>query len=93
MSAKTISCLFFNDFSQGVEAAVPAVGRVRSELRDLGAVETVMSGSGSAVVGVFAGAAVARRAAAAFTAPDVAYAVRVLRRRPPSTGGRGRGGR
>jgi len=42
----------------------------------------VMSGSGSAVVGVFRSGRRAEQAAAAVARPDRAYAVRVLRRRP-----------
>ena len=71
-----------NDFEAGVGAAVEDVHRLLSELRRLGALGTVMSGSGSAVVGVFESPAEAREAAGRFSRPDVARAVRVLRRPP-----------
>ena len=82
LSAKTISSLFFNDFERGVGDAVPAVRRLVRTLRGLGARATVMSGSGSAVAASFAGERRARDATATFAAPDKAFAVRVLRRRP-----------
>jgi len=67
-----------NDFESGVVDAFDDVERVRRRLREVGAVRTVMSGSGSAMVGVFSGAAQARAAAAGFDPEDRAFAVRVL---------------
>jgi 4-diphosphocytidyl-2-C-methyl-D-erythritol kinase len=72
-----------NDFEARVAAHYPDIARVRSRLADLGAIRTVMSGSGSAVVGVFDGLAVAECAARGFDDGDRAFAARVLRRHPP----------
>ena len=77
-----------NDFERGVARHVTDVGRLKRQLADAGADATVLSGSGSAVVGVFASMASARRAAAALRSPDVAYAVRILRSPPRPVGGR-----
>ena len=82
-----ISSLLFNDFERGVAAAYPDVDRLKSALQRLGAEGTVMSGSGSAVVGVFRSRRLAAEAAAAIPSPDRAFAVRVLRRRPAVTDG------
>jgi len=82
LSGETLSFRLSNDFERLVGAACPAVPRLSRTLRELGAVATVMSGSGSAVVGLFESAAGARSAAAAIRPPDKAFAVRVLRRAP-----------
>jgi len=98
LTAKSISCLFFNDFERGVRGACEDVGRLLATMKKLGAVATVMSGSGSAVVGMFDSESEARqasirlnmtRATASSTVDrmrrsgDVGFAVRVLRRLPP----------
>jgi 4-diphosphocytidyl-2-C-methyl-D-erythritol kinase len=81
-SAKSLSLRVSNDFERGVEAVVPDVARLRRRLAALGARAAVMSGSGSAVVGIFASRAEAEQAAGKFRSPDVAVAVQVVRRRP-----------
>lgn len=78
--------LLHNDLQAGVAASVPDVGRLATALTRAGAQATVMSGSGSAVVGVFASAAAARTVAGRFAPPDRAFAVRVVRRRPVASG-------
>ncbi len=71
-----------NDFQAGVVAAVPDVARLVERLMGAGASATVMSGTGSAVVGVFGTAREAAAAAGGFAGADRAFAVKVLRRRP-----------
>jgi len=78
--------LLHNDLQAGVAARVPDVDRLVTALTRAGAQATVMSGSGSAVVGVFASAAAARAAAARFAAPDRAFAAWAVRRRPVASG-------
>lgn len=73
---------FFNDFEEGVSRAVPDIGRIRSQLLAAGASSTVLSGSGSAVVGVFETRGRADVAVGGFDSPDQAWAVRLLRRAP-----------
>ncbi|WP_412068473.1 4-(cytidine 5'-diphospho)-2-C-methyl-D-erythritol kinase [Rubrivirga sp. IMCC43871] len=51
-----------NDFQPSVEAAFPTVATTRGRLEDAGADHTVLSGTGSAVVGVFTDAAAAAAA-------------------------------
>lgn len=85
-SAKSLSFRVSNDFEHGVSAAVPDVARLRRRLEALGARAVVMSGSGSAVVGIFASRAEAEQAAGMFRSPDTAAAVQVLRRRPSKRG-------
>jgi 4-diphosphocytidyl-2-C-methyl-D-erythritol kinase len=80
--AKSLSCHVSNDFEAGVAAAVPDVARLKKRLEELGAMATVMSGSGSAVVGMFDSRASAEAAARAFSRPDRAWAVRSLGARP-----------
>lgn len=70
--------LVANDFSCGVEAEFADVGRLARTLRGAGAEATVMSGSGSAVVGLFPSGVQAQSAAATFSPPDKAWAVKVL---------------
>lgn len=84
--AKSLSFRVSNDFEHGVSAAVPDVARLRKRLVALGAQAVVMSGSGSAVVGIFASRAEAEQAAGEFRSPDMAVAVQVLRRRPAERG-------
>lgn len=79
---EAVQSWFFNDFGVGVEHAVPAVRRIRERLERLGARATVLSGSGSAVVGWYDSAAAAENAACAFSRPDQAFVVRILRRAP-----------
>lgn len=74
--------LLHNDFQAGVGVVVADVKRLVVQLRRSGALATVMSGTGSAVVGVFASAREAAGAARSFTGSDRAFAVKVLRRRP-----------
>jgi 4-diphosphocytidyl-2-C-methyl-D-erythritol kinase len=81
-TAKSLSSRVSNDFEHGVSAAVPDVVRLRRRLESLGARAVVMSGSGSAVVGIFASRVEAEQAAKKFRSPDMAVAARVLRRRP-----------
>jgi len=81
-SADRINSSLSNDFEQGVGAVFQGVPRLLDTLRTLGAWGTVMSGSGSAVVGLFESAGAARNAAAAIGPPDKAFAVRVLQRVP-----------
>ncbi len=71
-----------NDLEAGVSAEVEDVRRLGLELRRFGALGTVMSGSGSAVVGVFESLRRARDVARRFSSPDVAWAAYVLRRSP-----------
>jgi 4-diphosphocytidyl-2-C-methyl-D-erythritol kinase len=82
LKREPITALLSNDFEAGVTAVYPDVDRLKRKLAGLGAEATVMSGSGSAVVGLFRSGRRAGEAAAAVAAPDRAYAVRVLRRRP-----------
>ncbi len=89
LSVKSLSFLFSNDFERGVKRvggdAGRDVSRLLGTLNKLGAVATVMSGSGSAVVGAFDSEQSARGAASSLNASglsDVAYAVRVLNRLP-----------
>jgi 4-diphosphocytidyl-2C-methyl-D-erythritol kinase len=81
LKREPITALLSNDFQAGVAAAFPDVERLGRKLESLGAEATVMSGSGSAVVGLFRSGRRAEDAAAAVSAPDRAFAVRVLRRR------------
>ncbi len=80
--AEAISSCVFNDFERGVKQAFADVARISGRLRQSGAAAVVMSGSGSAVVGVFASAAAATRAVEGFSGPDKGFAVRVVGRRP-----------
>ena len=85
LKREPIAALLSNDFEAGVTAVFPDVERLKRRLEELGAEATVMSGSGSAVVGLFRSGRRAEDAAAAVPAPDRAFAVRVLRRRPAVT--------
>jgi 4-diphosphocytidyl-2-C-methyl-D-erythritol kinase len=81
-SVKSLRSLVFNDFERGVGRVVPDIERLARRLRSGGAVATVMSGTGSAVVGIFESAERVRSIAEAFSAPDLAFAVRIIARRP-----------
>lgn len=74
-----------NDFESGVAESVGDVDRVRTRLRELGAVRTVLSGSGSAMVGVFSSLRDARSAANGFGSNDRVFAVSVLGGPPATT--------
>lgn len=73
---------FFNDFEPGVSQAVPDIGRLSERLLAAGAVSAVLSGSGSAVVGIFEARPQADAAAGEFLPSDQAWSVRLLRRAP-----------
>ena len=73
---------FFNDFQRGVEAAVGSVRRARQSLEGCGARATVLSGSGCAVVGLFADGEAARSAAAHYDGPGKVFVAHVLRAAP-----------
>ncbi|MFP6599811.1 MAG: 4-(cytidine 5'-diphospho)-2-C-methyl-D-erythritol kinase [Deltaproteobacteria bacterium] len=80
LAGRPLRELVANDFSPGVEAGFADVGRLSGMLTAAGAGATVMSGSGSAMVGLFTSEALARSAAATFSRPDRAWAVEVLDR-------------
>jgi 4-diphosphocytidyl-2-C-methyl-D-erythritol kinase len=86
LKREPLAALLSNDLEPGVMAAFPEVTRVKRRLEELGAEAAVMSGSGSAVVGLFRSGRRAEEAAAAVRSPVRAYAVRVLRRRPAVVG-------
>jgi 4-diphosphocytidyl-2-C-methyl-D-erythritol kinase len=69
-----------NDFEQAVFAAHPELRRSVRKLRRLGAVMAKLTGSGSAIFGIFPEAGDARRAAPAFAA-GTAFPVRFVSRR------------
>jgi 4-diphosphocytidyl-2-C-methyl-D-erythritol kinase len=58
--------LLINDFEPGVFAAYPAIRHVKQELLRTGAVHSLMSGSGSSVVGLFDTEPAAQQAARSF---------------------------
>ena len=75
--------LFFNDFQAGVERALPSVGSVRRRLEELGAKAACLTGSGSAVFGIFPRRADANRAAASFGSEgEQVFVARFLMRVP-----------
>ena len=78
LSIERILSRLSNDFESGVSGSVADVARVRSRLAELGAEHTVMSGSGSAMVGVFRSPRHARAAARDFGEGDRVFAVSVL---------------
>ena len=45
--------MIFNDLEQAVIPRIPEIGDIRDQLYELGAVYAAMSGSGSAVYGLF----------------------------------------
>ncbi|MBI5143121.1 MAG: 4-(cytidine 5'-diphospho)-2-C-methyl-D-erythritol kinase [Nitrospirae bacterium] len=57
---------FHNDFEAVVIARFPVIGEIKSRLLELGAMGAVMSGSGSAVAGIFSSNAEAEKAADGF---------------------------
>ena len=69
-----------NDFEEPVFALHPELARTARKLRRLGARPVLMSGSGSAIFGIFSGAAEVSQAAAQFT-PGTAFAVRFVSRK------------
>jgi 4-diphosphocytidyl-2-C-methyl-D-erythritol kinase len=73
---------FSNDFQPGVERAVASVRRSRECLEALGARATVLTGSGSAVVGLFEDARRASDAAAGYDGPGRAVVARMIRSAP-----------
>jgi 4-diphosphocytidyl-2-C-methyl-D-erythritol kinase len=74
---------FGNDFERVVEARHPEIRRIRERLLRLGATVARMSGSGSAVFGLFETAPHACRAAAQLQRPDwTVVQTRTLRRAP-----------
>jgi 4-diphosphocytidyl-2-C-methyl-D-erythritol kinase len=82
ITAKSLSCHVSNDFEARVAVAVPDVARLKRRLEALGAMTTIMSGSGSAVIGIYASGTAASDAASKLQSPDQAWAVRSLLRRP-----------
>ncbi len=88
LHTNALKALVNNDFERGVGRAVPDIRRLKRRLRTLGAEATVLSGSGSAVAGMFPSSRLAGEAAAAFASPDKAFAVRVLRHSPAPDDGR-----
>ncbi len=82
VAPETVVEALHNDFQPGVGAEFGDVPRLLASLRDAGAHGVVMTGTGSAVLGIFDAIASARRAASTFALPDRAFAVRVLRSRP-----------
>ncbi len=81
-----LAALFHNDLEAGIRSLVPDVDRLVRQLEAAGARATVMSGSGSAVVGLFDTPVQRDAAGASIAAPDKAYAVEVLRGRPREHG-------
>ena len=74
---------FGNDFERVVAARHPEIRRIRERLLRLGATVARMSGSGSAVFGLFETAPHARRAAAQLQRPDwTVVQTRTIRRAP-----------
>ncbi|PSQ89414.1 MAG: 4-(cytidine 5'-diphospho)-2-C-methyl-D-erythritol kinase [Bacteroidetes bacterium QS_8_64_10] len=65
-----------NDFEEPVVEAYPVIGAVRATLRESGAAYAALSGSGSAVFGVFEGNAAARTAARQLAERDDVRAAR-----------------
>lgn len=66
--------LFHNDLQAVTANLHPEVDRFIAELKRLGAIEAMMSGSGPTVFGIFHDEESARRAAGSITAPFVTYA-------------------
>ncbi len=70
-----------NDFEPVVFQIHPELAALVRKLRKLGAKPAMMTGSGSAVFGVFESGLAARRAAKAFGASSITYLVRFMNRR------------
>ncbi len=83
-----LEALLHNEFERRVGRAVPDVRRISRALVTTGAHATIMSGSGSAVVGFYRDSGSARSAASSFEHPDVAFAARLLRGAPRARVGR-----
>ncbi|QIN79404.1 4-(cytidine 5'-diphospho)-2-C-methyl-D-erythritol kinase [Rubrobacter marinus] len=87
-----------NDLAPVTETLVPEVGELREGLSRAGALGAIMSGSGTAVYGLFGSEAAARGARRGILAPfarvcrPVASGVEVLRERAPSRASRRPGG-
>jgi 4-diphosphocytidyl-2-C-methyl-D-erythritol kinase len=80
-TAADLAALVHNDLEASVVARRPQVAALIERLRDLGAMAAAMTGSGSAVFGLFAGEAQAGRARAAL-APARAWYVTELQPAP-----------
>ena len=63
--------LLVNGFEQHIFAAKPAISKLKNKMYDCGAVYSSMSGSGSAVYGLFSDVKMAEQAAAVITGSDV----------------------
>lgn len=81
-SLDAVEAWVFNDFQRGVEKAVESVRLSREALLGLGARAAVLTGSGSAVVGLFANARSAAEAAARYRGPGKARAASLVRSAP-----------
>ncbi|MFQ5477963.1 MAG: 4-(cytidine 5'-diphospho)-2-C-methyl-D-erythritol kinase [Candidatus Binatia bacterium] len=82
VGGKPLHSLLANDFEKGVGEAVPETTEARELLVSLGAIGAVLSGTGSAVVGLFESAAASRAAAKHFAAPYRVYTAGLLKGRP-----------
>lgn len=83
--------LVHNDLQDCVERRHPDIGRIRRSLSDHGACAAAMTGSGSAVFGLFGSAFRARRAAVAVAgAGSIAIVTRTIDRRAATGGLRAR---
>jgi hypothetical protein len=89
-----VAALVHNDLQAGVTTRRPEVGELCSRLREAGALEAAMTGSGSAVFGIFTDPETAARARAA-VAPARAWVAGDLQpaggRKAAGGGGRGSG--
>lgn len=63
--------MLFNGFEPHIFAAKPAISELKNKMHDCGAVYSSMSGSGSAVYGLFSDVKMAEQAAAVMTGSDV----------------------
>ena len=70
--------VFVNDLEQAVLPEHPLIARIKSRLLELGAEMALMSGSGSAVFGVFTEQLQAQQAAATFTDSEQTFVVTVV---------------
>ena len=77
-----VNAWFFNDFQRGVERAVASVRRARESLEGLGARAVVLSGSGSALAGLFEDARSVRAAAGRYDGPGKVFVARMIRPAP-----------
>ena len=74
--------VFVNDLEQAVLPEYPLIAHSKSQLLELGAEMALMSGSGSAVFGVFSEQLPAQQAAATFTDSERAFVVTVVEQAP-----------